>query len=282
MTQITYQITLEGGSLLDLSAGINAKVLPLLNQAVRAVAEGVSSDWKTAVAEAKLWSGEKTPYIESIKWSMVDDFTARVESDYKYAAEIETGRPARDMKTMLDTSSKVRRTTNGKRFLVIPMRHKQKAMPAAVLGATKALGLSRVMSQGLRPSGEVTLLSPKTGMQPAAKQTPFLSNPKTKQAAQVVKNNYHWGGRISLGGLKAAGVSAAEAKKYAGMVRMDTSTPGGGKSSAAMTFRILMDGQTGKWIIPAKPGLFLLRKTVQTMQPKAQAVFEEAIKKTIS
>lgn len=125
------------------------------------------------------------------------------------------------------------------------------------------------------------MLSPKTGMQAAAKQTPFLSNPKTKQAAQVVKNNYHWGGRISLGSLKAAGVSAAEAKKYAGMVRMDTSTPGGGKSSAAMTFRIMMDGQTGKWIIPAKPGMFLLRKVVQDMQPKAQAAFEAAVQKTI-
>jgi hypothetical protein len=48
-----------------------------------------------------------------------------------------------------------------------------------------------------------------------------------------------------------------------------------------MTFRIMMDGQTGKWIIPAKPGMFLLRKVVQDMQPKAQAAFEAAVQKTI-
>jgi len=134
----------------------------------------------------------------------------------------------------------------------------------------------------MRPSGEVTHLSPKSGMHPSANQTPYLSNPKTKQASVVTARKYAWGDRLTKSMLKAAGLDGPEAKRYAGLVKMDASTPGGGKSSAYLSFRIMMDGQTGKWIIPAQPGLYLARKVAQDMQPKAEKAFAAAIQKTLS
>jgi hypothetical protein len=281
---LKYHITFAVGAQIELSAGINKQVLPLLHQAVRAVAAQAKSDWQEAVYKAKLWSGEKDAYAKSINWDMTGDFSAMVTAGYKYAEEIESGRPPRDLKKMLDTSPKVRRTKDGRRFLVIPFRHNTpgyaNAMPAGVHSLATQLTPSSIVAQAQRPSGEVTHLSPKTGMHAAGPQTPFLSNPKTKGAAMVNKNVYSWGQRITRGDLKAAGADAATVKRYAGMVRMNTSTPGGAKSSGYMTFRIMMEGSSG-WIVGAKPGLYLAKEVAEKLQPKAEAVFAEAVKRTI-
>lgn len=286
---IRYSITFDVGAQMDMSAGINARVLPLMNQAVKAIAQATSANWKESVYKAKLWSGEKDAYASSIQYEMTGDFSARVWADYVHAYEIENGRPPRDLKKMLDTSQKVRRTESGKRFLVIPMRHNTpgntahaKAMPESVYGLAKAMTPSRVTATGQRPSGEVTHLSPKSGMHPSANQTPYLSNPKSKQALTVNRNQYAWGGRLTAQMFKNAGMGSAEAKRYAGIVKMDTSTPGGkSKSSSYLTFRIMMEGSKG-WVIPAQPGLYIARTVAQSMQPKAEQAFAAAIQKTVS
>lgn len=284
---INYSITFQGSIQMELSRGINAEVLPLMNQAVRAVAAATSQNWRERVMHAKLWSGEKDAYAASIKWEMTGDFSAVVSSDYKYAADIETGRPPRDLKKMLETSTKVRRTKDGRRFLVIPMRHNTpgntahaKAMPTSVAGLAKQMKPSRIVGEGQRPSGQVTNLSPTAGMSPARKQTPFLSNISTKQQMTVASRNYAWGDRLSRKQMKEAGVSLPDRKRYDGMVRMETTTPGGKKSSAYLTFRIMMEGSKG-WIVPAQPGQYLARATAQEMQPKAAAAFAAAIAATL-
>lgn len=287
MGQVKYNITIPVGEQNAIKDQINQLVFPTMAKAVRAVAQQAASDWQESVFKAKLWSGEKDPYAASIKWEMTGNYSAVVSSGYKFAEEIETGRPAKDLKVMLNTSQKVRRTKDGRRFLVIPMRHNTggsaghaPSMPSSVYALAKAMKPSRVIGQGQRPSGEVTNLSA-SGMSPAKKQSPFLSNPKTKQASMVAASKYAWGGRLTAGALRAAGVDAAGAKRYAGMVRMNTSTPGGAKSSAYLTFRIMMDGQAG-WVVPAKTGLFLARNVAVHLQPKAMAAFKDAIKNAIS
>lgn len=283
-----YRISFELGSQMDMSAGINARLLPLMNQAVNAIAQATASNWKKSVNKAKLWSGERDAYASSIQYEMTGDFSARVWADYVHAYEIENGRPPRDLKKLLDTSQKVRRTESGKRFLVIPMRHNTpgntahaKAMPESVYALAKAMTPSRVTAAVQRPSGEVTHLSPKSGMHPSVNQTPYLSNPKSKQALTVNRNQYAWGGRLTSAMLKQAGMSQAEAKRYAGMVKMDTSTPGSkSKSSSYLTFRVMMEGSKG-WVIPAQPGLYIARTVAQAMQPKAEQSFAAAIQKTV-
>lgn len=280
MGAINYNITFSAGAQLELSAGINAAVVPLLNQAVRAVAQQTAAEWKKAVYQAKLWSGEKDAYAQSITWKMTGDFSAYIEADYKLAAEIESGRPARDLKKMLLTSTKVRRTKDGRRFLVIPMRHKADSLPATVQATAKTLTASRITATGQRPSGQVTHLSPRTGMQPAAKQTPFLSNVASRKPQMVASRTYSWGSSISAAALRQAGADSHTIARYKGMVRMDTSTNSKAKSSSLLTFRIMMEGSTG-WVVPPKPGLYIARNVSQQMEPKAVAAFQEAVKRLV-
>ena len=46
-----------------------------------------------------------------------------------------------------------------------------------------------------------------------------------------------------------------------------------------MTFRIMMEGQTG-WIVPAQPGIHIVQRLVAEMQPKAEETFRRAIAET--
>lgn len=276
-----FSISLDMPSVDDLIRVINGATFPLAAQAVRAIANQAQFRWKDSVNRANIWSGEKTPYIQSIKIRYLDDLHAEVFSDYKYAQEIEEGRPPRDLKMMLDTSPKVRRTKEGKRFLVIPMRTNTPgntalapAMPTSVYELAKEMIPSEVMGQGERPAGELTNLSPTGGMSASSAQTPFMSNAKTKSAFMVVKNNYAWGGRMSRGAMAAAGISKQDQKRFAGMVRMKESTGG----SVFLNFRIMMDGQAG-WVTKPKPGLHLVANVVEQLQPLATAAIGEAMRR---
>lgn len=289
MAQLKYSITFDLGAKLDVTAMVNKQVFPLLNQAVKALAQQTAANWQEAVYGAKLWSGEKDAYAQSIRWEMTGDFSAVVLTDYKHAEAIETGRPARDLKKMLDTSQKVRRTESGKRFLVIPFRHNTpgngalaKPMPTSVHALAKNMEGSSIAGHHLRDVGEVMRLSPKSGMSKSANQSPFLTNTKTKAAAQTAGRSYAWGGRISAAIMKQAGLDPKEHKNMLGMIRFQhAKLPGAKRSSQYMTFRIMVEGSSG-WIVPAQPGQFLAKKVVEEMRPKAQQAFAEAIKQTLS
>lgn len=253
---------------------INAAVLPRLNQAVRAVVTATQANWAESVHRARLWQGEKDAYAASIQAKMTGDFEGLVWSEYKYAREIDDGRPARDLKKYLDTSQKVRRTKDGRRFLIIPFRHgtpgstaHAPAMPAEVYDAAKLLKSSKIVGQGQRAAGEVTSLHPVWGTQPLGKkkQTPFLFDRATRQHVIVPRNIYQWGERL-------AGLPKS-LSRYEGMVKT-----GSAKHTQYMTFRIMMEGSKG-WIIPPQPGQKIVAGVVERMQPLAERVFAEALKR---
>lgn len=282
MANLNFKISFDLGATMDISGMINAKVFPLLSQTVRAIAQQTAADWQKEVHQAKLWSAERDAYAKSIDWKMTGDFSAVIEADYDKAGEIEEGRPPRDLKRMLDTSSKVRRTEDGRRFLVIPMRHNMaKLQGAGLYDMAKGLSASSIVGQSERLSGEVTKLSPGLGMSKSGHQTPFLSNPKTKSASTAKQNAYAWGQRLSNAAMRQAGVDKGTRKWAQGMYRFDTSTPGGGASSTYLTFRIMIEGSTG-WVVPAQPGLHLARKVADNMRPKAQTAFSQAVKMALS
>jgi hypothetical protein len=240
---------------------INAQVLPRLNQAVRAVVAQTQADWMESVQRARgLWSGEKDAYAASIQAKMTGDFSGLVWTDYKYAEEIENGRPAKDLKSMLDTSLKVRTTKKGKRYLIIPMRHNTPgsdalapAMPPSIFAAVSQLAASRVTGMGSRVSG--------TG----------AMDPKTRQAVTVPQRRYSWGDRL------VGAVALGGNKNHEGMYRFSTTTPGGARSSAYLTFRVMMEGSPG-WVVAPRPGLGLARGVAERMQPLAELAFGEAVK----
>lgn len=246
MGTINYRISMALGDRMDLSKGLNAMVMPLLSQAVNGIAQATASRWIQGIQSGKMWSGEKDAYAKSVTYRMTGDFTAVVESDYRYAQDIETGRPARDLKKMLNTSLKVRVTSKGTRYLIIPFRHNADTVP----DQAKSMSLSAITGHGRRLSG--------TG----------ASSMLTRTAATVRQRKYNWGDRL-------AGPSIPKNQK--GMVRMNTATNPGKKSSAYLTFRVMSEKSTG-WIIGAQPGQYILREVVDEMQPEAEAYIAQAIR----
>lgn len=280
MSTISYRITLDLGAQMQLSAGINAALLPLVNQAVNGIAQATAANWREAVYRAKLWSGEKDAYAGSISFRMTGDFSAMVEADYKYAQEIESGRPARDLKRMLDTSMKVRRTKDGTRFLIIPFRHNVKDMPTHVYAAAKNLSASTIVGQGQRRAGEIVSARVGMGMLPLGekrqRRNPFANDPATRKAVMVTKNQYNWGAALAAGSM---GPNAkGKTDRFAGMYRFDTSGSGA-KRSTYLTFRVMSEKSRG-WIIPPQPGQHIARGVAEDMQPKADMVIAEAIRRS--
>lgn len=222
---------------------INETVLPQLRQAVWAVAQQAQEDWMTAIKDAHLWAGEKLNYASSIDIQMTGPFSALVASDYKYAEDIETGRPAYDLKFMLRTSAKTRMSKSGHKYLIIPFRHNVSSMPKAVAYAAKRLDPSRVtFNTGTRVSA--------TG-------------------ATVAKHSYAWGGRLKAGSVPGM------LRKHSGMVRFDVSTKGAPRSSY-MTFRVMSETSSG-WIIPAQPGQNIVKGVVENLRPLAEKAFAAAL-----
>ncbi|EMD0638858.1 hypothetical protein VPZ60_004274 [Salmonella enterica] len=274
------EITFNMGSTMDVLGVVNKEVMPYMNQAVNAVGMKLANTWAEEVQKAKLWKGEKDLYTQSISWKMTGDFSGVVEATYKGAKGIEEGRPARDLKKMLGTSFKVRRTKKGARFLVIPFRHNIKNMPPELYAQAKALEASKVTGMTERRSGEIV----GARMQPAKVQTHFLSNPKTGGPMMVKQAKYSWGGRIASGffgpnpnkimkgnGFNPRGIHDLAA----GMVRFDTSS-GNQKSSAYMTFRVMHEKSEG-WVVPPQAGKYLARSAVEKVQPQAEKLFGQAM-----
>lgn len=235
---------------------INARIAAVISN----TAQAVESAWKETVKNTHgVRLQEKQDYIASIKSKAISPFEIELWSDYRNAAEIETGRPTRDLKKMLDTSTRVRISAKGVRYLIIPMRHGTPgsdelapAMPPAVYAQARQLSKSHITGQRMERNGNGRL---------------------------VTRNTYQWGNgnhdpmaRLKSG-LTPKLQSHHKSDPYAGMVRMKTE----GNSSQYLTFRVMTSNSTG-WIVPAKPGLFIVQKIVDHYQP----VFEQAMGEMMS
>lgn len=269
MAQVNYSISFDVGSQFELNAEIYQQIFPLLNQAVKAVAQQTASNWQQSIYKAKLWSVEKDKYAGSITWSMTGAFTAIVETSYRYAEQIENGRPARDLKAMLGASLKVRRSKAGNRYLYIPFRHNipgsdaiGQAMPKSVYAMAKQMTPSVITGIKSRESG--------TG----------AYNIHSKGKMMVPQNVYAWGDKLPSGmGQKIKPEHHSD--PYAGMVKFNTSTPGGAKSSTYLTFRVMSEKSQG-WIVPAQPGQHIAKNVADEMRPKAENAFSKAISMSLS
>lgn len=268
-----FQISIDMGKLLELPASSGKILFENLSGAVARVAEYGMAGWGKLVDQAPIWSAEKAAYKKSLQWKMTGPYSAEIWSDYKLADGIENGRPPYDLKKMLNTSAKVRRTKDGRRFLVIPMRHNVDSMPSSVATAAKGLEASTIIKDTLRPAGQVVNLSPTTGMTPTRRQPRFMSDTGTKKTFMVASRVYNWGDRLHLADKR---LSKQTRRLYAGMVRFDTTASGKAPSSSYLTFRIMMEGSKG-WVVRARPGLQLARKLTDSLRPVAQAEFMAAM-----
>lgn len=274
MADSAFNITIDLGPVMAQGGILTKEFFPRVHEAIGAIASQASKNWADAVMGASgIWSEEKKAYASSITWEYVNDYHARVTTSYKHAEQIENGRPARDLKVMLNTSMKVRRTMQGKRFLIIPMEHKLSSMTPQMQQAVQALVPSTVTGTTTRRAGEINAFIPGRGMSPLSearqRRDPFASDPRTKGPAMVARQRYQWGER--LGGFGPT----------KGIYRFDTQGQGAVRHSNYLSFRIMMEGQPG-WIVPAKPGLNLVPGVVAGINPVAERVIQEALKRDLA
>ena len=244
--KLSLGLTISGDSPLEES-------MPMVRRALERIGMEARARWADMIEQAPtIPQQQKGGYVQSLTVEKVGPLQVSVYSDWKYAYEIENGRPSRDLKRMLDTSMKVRVSTSkknaGKRYLIIPFRHTVGSMPGDVRKMAQKMSKSSVPSMGTRLSG--------TGAWDVA----------TKAPALVVKRNYKWGDRLPAGlALKKADHHKTDI--YAGMVRMNTSA-GKGKSSVYLTFRTMMEGSAG-WITKPVPGVFHIPQLAREIEPMA-------------
>lgn len=257
-----YDISVDLSELQNVTRQVSEVIAARLTHAVAATAQSVQTSWQNEVQQAKLWAGEKAPYIESIKWKPQGPFAAVVYSEYPLAHEIEVGRPRKDLKAVLPTARKARQVKSGphagQKYLIIPFRHNTptasgqgalaRQMPADIYQQAKALAPSRLL-----PAGSV--------------------KPRTRRSATghlVPQHSYRWGDRLPSG-LAPKLKPQHTTDIYSGMVRFDTSS-GKQRSSSYMTFRMMGEWSDG-WVIPPRPGLHLAKGVAM----RHSEVFQEIV-----
>lgn len=268
MAARSYKITVDLAGILQSSPIARAAIFSNLAGAVETVARTGVERWQAAAGVAKMWDGERRAYAAAIRFQMISQFEAVIINDYKYVEDIESGRPARDLKKMLDTSLKVRLSKKGVRYLVIPMRHNTpghtahaKAMPDSVYAEAKELKPSRIVGHVSRRSG--------TG----------AWDLKTKEPARVRQRKYVWGDRLGKG-LAPKLQTKHKSDPYAGMVKMKADNPRGGGSSVYMTFRVMTEKSSG-WIIAPQPGQWIARAVADSLKRTADIDFPAAVQRDL-
>lgn len=253
-------------------------LFPHLAFAVQQVAGKVYRQWLGYAQGEPLPTGKITPrsgaYLKSIALAQKNDLLWEISSNAPYAGAIEYGSAAYDMKQVLLTSAKVRRTKDGRRYLIIPFRHgtgtgsgKGISFGGNVMTPPEhALALkvlhdapSRVTGVGQRPSGNF----------------PNLMVPQLK---------YQWGGRLTRQHLQQAGLAPQRVQRLQGMVRFDKplgASGGGGGHSQYLTFRVMMEGGSG-WLRPAQPGRFPMKTALDKYRGAADQIFQAAVQQDVA
>lgn len=270
-------------------------VFPHLAYAVQVIADRCEGTWKSFASGVPMPNGKSIHsrtggYVRSIMQRSAGDFSREIYSELPYAQAIESGAPRRDLKTMLNSSLKVRISAAGKRYLIIPFRHspnpnnvaRDNVMPASVhewwkdkrpshivnpkAGIAEMFGIEfapGAIVQNTRPSGTGAL------------------DILTRGVVQVPKHEYQWGDRLSRQTLKALGATEHETRRMQGMVNFrKPNANAGGSHSQFITFRTMVEGSKG-WIAPAQDGKWPARQTAQIYQPLAEKAFEAAVAEDI-
>ena len=251
---------------------------PTLAGAVQALANAAHQQWQRYAQGEPLPNGQiinarSGTYHRSITLEQISPFEFRVFSNLAYAEAIETGSPARDLKTMLHSSLKVRVSKDGKRYLIIPFRWGTpgtigfggNVMPQAVHDFWKPQSVprSRIISLGTRTSG--------TG----------AFDIKTRQPVLVPQRNYEWGARLTQQHLGAMGIGGQSAKRMAGMVNFrNPGGSGGAAHSSYLTFRVMTEDSPG-WQAPAIPGKYPAKITAEQIKPIAEQAFKRAMEEDV-
>jgi hypothetical protein len=224
--------------------------------------------WKAYAQGAPLPNGgvinDRTgTYLRSITMTMTGDFSALVSSNAPYAEAIESGSPARDMKTMLNSSLKVRVAKDGTRYLIIPFRWN---LPNSVMGNSMPQAVHNWWVSDTRENSHIT------GSYRRVSGTGAYDM-KTRKQLTVPGWNYHWGTRLGENDLAGLGLGDRMTKQLQGMVRFRNPKPKeAGQNTQYLTFRVMSEKSSG-WIAKAQPGRYPARTVAEAIRAQAEKTF---------
>jgi hypothetical protein len=298
----SFSINVDLSALMRTGSAFTKDAFPHLALAVHAITDRVEARWKAFAAGAPMPNGKTIGnrsgrYLRSIMQRSTGDFSADVYSESPHAQAIESGSPRRDLKTMLNSSLKVRLSAAGKRFLVIPFRHspnrnnvmRDNAMPASVVEWWKDKKPSHVLRRGHLIDPVIAEMLEGTGISPPANARFNMTrlsgtravDIKTGMTISVPRHRYSWGDRLSKGALSALGASDQETRRMQGMVNFRRpGKTGGSAHSTFLTFRTMVEGSRG-WIAPAQEGKWPARQVAEIYQPVAEELFSKAVEADI-
>lgn len=184
-----------------------------------------------------------------------DPFSAAVVAPVPYASVIEYGSKPHDLKPGLLNSPRARVTKSGKRYIIVPFRHKIPSslysdMPKVVYQEAKRLEPSRIVS-------------------------------RFRDERSVIRYRYHWGGRITeehLNEMAGMGlITPLQAQRLAGMVRMH-----GVPHSAYLTFRTVSENSPGgSWVHPGTPAHHFAERSLAATETEGRQLIEMLIAKAL-
>jgi len=267
---ISYDIEIPFSVLASSGSPINESIFPALALSVNKIAQKGQVIWREYASGATLPDGRSIQvrsgkYMNSINVRQLSDFKSEVFSDSHYAEALEEGSPASDMKKMLATSSKVRISKKGKKYLIIPfrwdtpgaVRREGRPMGESVHDFMRGIQASTVIGWGQRMGG------------PPGKRKP------------VAQRVYSWGERLSGENLSSIGIHGIKKRHMTGMVKMQNkSGKGGGKHSQYLTFRVMTEDSNG-WIRKAVDGYYPAKAMSERVRAHAQEAFQIAVAEDI-
>lgn len=264
----------SGGSGIDFELHIQLNIprlpegklaFPVLAATVGIMANVAYKKWQSYAQGERLPNGRvialrSGAYLKSINIRPDGDMAYILWSDAPHAAAIEFGTDTYDMKKALATSARVRRTKDGRRYLIIPFRwgtpgrigFGANVMTRPEHAVARLLSMSTVIGQTTRESGNYP-------------------------GRMIPQSVYKWGDRLKIQD-HGDTFNHRAGRRMQGMVRFDN--PGGGQSHY-LTFRTMMEGSP-KWIRPAKPGLYPARSAIEHIRSSAEKAFEKALQADVN
>jgi hypothetical protein len=271
-----FNVSVDFGTTIPPNAAFDRATFPNLSNAVARVAQEAHARWTAYAAGAPLPNGQVIndrtgTYLKSIQMTMTGDFSALVYSNLPYAQAIESGSPARDMKTMLNSSFKVRVAKDGSRYLIIPFRWN---VPNTISGHSMPQAVHNWWSAGARDDSHIT------GQYRRVSGTGTYDI-KTRQKSTVPGWRYKWGTRLTENDMQGMNLSPKQESRMAGMVRFRNPKPKqAGHNSQYLSFRVMSSKSTG-WMMPSQPGKWPARTVAEGIQKLAEDEFRAAVEADI-
>lgn len=190
---------------------------------------------------------------------------------------IERGSPEVDLKPGLLSGPKARQGKDGP-YNIVPFRH---MTPGAVTGMPMPANVYRLMLKRSKEADELK----------AQGLISYGGKSRVIRGSSVPEERiYEWGYRFDRKSQQGRETKRIDSDRtyehrsgrYAGMVRMDTSS-GRARSSLYMTFRtVSFRSDPNSWIIPEKSPIPIRERVVETVDPIAREMLREALEADIS